>query len=80
MRTGIVIDEVALEHVVDQRRELAAAAAEVPSSERIEKAAPPRNARRGSSQSAADFRFSNPYAFSAQMLPVALPNVGTFSF
>ena len=52
----------------------------VQKTERIEKAAPPRNARRGSSQSAADFRFSNPYAFSAQMLPLAVPNVGTFSF
>lgn len=55
-------------------------AAPVQKTERIETEAPKRDARRGSSQSAADFRFSNPYAFSAQMLPVALPNVGTFSF
>jgi hypothetical protein len=38
------------------------------------------NARRGSSQSAAEFRFTNPYAFPLQTLPMVLPNVSTFSF
>ncbi|MCU0670150.1 MAG: hypothetical protein MUF70_12495 [Myxococcota bacterium] len=39
-----------------------------------------RNARYGSSQSDADFRFQNPYAFPIQTLPIAMPTVTTFSF
>jgi len=38
------------------------------------------NARRGSSQSDAGFRFQNPYAFPIQTLPIAMPTVTTFSF
>ena len=39
-----------------------------------------RGGPRGSSQSAAEFRFTNPYAFPLQTLPMVLPNVTTFSF
>ncbi len=38
------------------------------------------SARRGSNQSMAEFRYTNPYAFPLQALPMALPNVTTFSF
>lgn len=39
-----------------------------------------RNARYGSNQSDAGFRFQNPYAFPIQTLPIAMPTVTTFSF
>jgi hypothetical protein len=55
----------------------------VPSAEKAERNERPArkyNARRGSNQSTAEFRYSNPYAFPLQTLPVVLPNVSTFSF
>ena len=55
-------------------------AAPIEKTERSENKAPKHNARRGSSQSAADFRFTNPYAFPLQTLPIAVPNLTTFSF
>ena len=42
--------------------------------------APKHNAPRGSSKSAGEFRFTNPYAFPLQALPISLPNFSTFSF
>jgi hypothetical protein len=38
------------------------------------------SARRGSNQSAAGFRFTNPYAFPVQTLPVQMPSITTFNF
>lgn len=38
------------------------------------------NARYGSNQSDAGFRFQNPYAFPIQTLPIVMPTVTTFSF
>ena len=55
-------------------------AASIEKTERSETKAPQHNARRGSSQSAADFRFTNPYAFPLQTLQIAVPNLTTFSF
>lgn len=55
-------------------------AASVEKTERSEIRAPKHNARRGSSQSAADFRFTNPYAFPLQTLPIAVPNLTALSF
>ena len=52
----------------------------VQKTERIANEAPKHNARRGSSQSMGEFRFTNPYAFPLQALPIALPNLTTFSF
>jgi hypothetical protein len=37
------------------------------------------SARRGSNQSMGEFRFTNPYAFPLQALPVVMPNVSVFS-
>ena len=54
--------------------------ASVQKTERIENEAPKHDARRGSSQSMGEFRFTNPYAFPLQALPIALPNLTTFSF
>jgi hypothetical protein len=54
-----------------------------PSSQRTERSeiqAPKQSARRGSNQSAAEFRFTNPYAFPLQALPIAIPSITTFSF
>ena len=54
-----------------------------PSSERTRSSeiqAPKHNARRGSNQSAGEFRFTNPYAFPLQSLPVSIPSFTTFSF
>jgi hypothetical protein len=48
--------------------------------EQSERPARKYSARRGSNQSAAEFRFVNPYAFPLQTLPIAMPNVSTFSF
>ena len=48
--------------------------------ERSESPAPKHSARRGSNQSMGEFRFTNPYAFPLQTLPLVLPNVTTFSF
>lgn len=48
--------------------------------ERTETPAPKHSARRGSNQSMGEFRFTNPYAFPLQTLPLVLPNVTTFSF
>jgi hypothetical protein len=48
--------------------------------ERSEVQVPKHNARRGSNQSAAEFRFTNPYAFPLQALPIAIPSITTFSF
>lgn len=56
------------------------AARSIDRSEQSEATAPKHNARRGSSQSAAEYRFTNPYAFPLQTLPVAIPTVTTFSF
>jgi hypothetical protein len=39
-----------------------------------------RSAPQGSSQSAAAFRFSNPYAFPEQTLPLNFPTLPTFGF
>ena len=51
-----------------------------PKDEKAERKTQRRNARYGSSQSEADFRFQNPYAFPIQTLPIAMPTVTTFSF
>jgi len=48
--------------------------------ERSERATRTYSARRGSSQSMAGFRYTNPYAFPLQTLPIVLPNVSAFSF
>ncbi len=48
--------------------------------ERSESPAPKHSARRGSNQSSAEFRFTNPYAFPLQSLPISIPSVTTFSF
>lgn len=55
-------------------------AAPVQKTERIENEAPKHKARHGSSQSLGEFRFTNPHAFPLQTLPIALPNLTTFSF
>ena len=39
-----------------------------------------RSAARGSSQSAAGFRFTSPYAVPQQTLPVNFPSIGGFGF
>lgn len=39
-----------------------------------------KNRAHGSNQSAAEFRFQNPYAFPVQTLPMALPTVTNYSF
>lgn len=39
-----------------------------------------KNRAHGSNQSAAEFRFQNPYAFPVQTLPIALPTVTNYSF
>jgi hypothetical protein len=40
----------------------------------------PRRAPHGSSQSAGEFRFTNPYGFPQQTLPVQFPALATFGF
>ncbi len=45
-----------------------------------DKETPRRIVPRGSSQSAAGFRFSSPYAFPQQTLPIHLPSFGSLNF
>lgn len=56
------------------------AAPSIGRTERSENKAPKHNARRGSNQSSAEFRFTSPYAFPLQTLPMVVPTITTFSF
>jgi hypothetical protein len=56
------------------------AAPSIERAERSEVQAPKHSARRGSNQSAGEFRFTNPYAFPLQALPISIPSITTFSF
>jgi len=79
---GSPVDQKAPEATIVAASEDAVVLPAAPATKTEQTEAPVRkhSARRGSNQSAGEFRFTNPYAFPLQTLPMVLPNVSTFSF